>query len=62
MLSIRIMVLLALLFGPGALQAQTYKVKQTVSEGIQNMRDGPGTGHRLIVSIPAGSGGLTVGE
>jgi uncharacterized protein YraI len=46
----------------GAAQAQTYTVKQDVSDGILNMRDGPGTGHRLIVSIPAGSDGISVGE
>jgi uncharacterized protein YraI len=43
-------------------QAQSYSVKQDVSDGILNMRDGPGTGHRLIRSIPAGSGGLSIGE
>jgi uncharacterized protein YraI len=46
----------------GAAQAQTYTVQQDVSDGILNMRDGPGTGHRLIVSIAAGSGGISVGE
>jgi len=58
----RFLLLVLYILGCGAAQAQTYAVKQDVSEGILNMRDGPGTRHRLIVSIPAGSGGLSVGE
>ncbi len=52
------------LFGWGA-KAQTssdeprgFQVSVTVSEGILNMRNGPGQGHALVTSIPAGSGGV----
>jgi hypothetical protein len=39
---------------------QTYRVASGVSEGILNMRSGPGQGHRIIVSIPARSGGIVI--
>jgi uncharacterized protein YraI len=51
-----------LTLGCETVQAQSYSVKQDVSDGVLNMRDGPGTGHRLLRSIPAGSGGLSIGE
>lgn len=37
-----------------------FRVKSTVSQGIHNMRAGPGTGHALVASIPAGAGGVRV--
>jgi len=36
----------------------TYSIAQNVSEGIQNMRSGPGQGHQIIVAIPAGATGV----
>jgi hypothetical protein len=40
----------------------SYRIRSDVSGGIHNMRTGPGTGHRLVVSIPAGSSGVALGE
>lgn len=37
-----------------------FRIKPGVSQGIHNMRTGPGTGHSLVVSIPAGSDGVLV--
>jgi hypothetical protein len=45
-----------------ALPRETYRVLNNVSQGIHNMRSGPGTNFPLVVSIPAGSTGLTVGQ
>jgi hypothetical protein len=45
---------------PGPDKSMFY-VLQTVSGGVLNMRSGPGTRHRLIVGIPAGTGNLAVG-
>lgn len=59
-LTVSLLVLLCLFSRTG--QAQDYSVKQDASGGILNMRAGPGTGHALVRSIPAGSGGLTIGE
>ncbi len=38
--------------------AQTYRIKQGVSQGYQNMRSGPGQGHGIVAQIPAGTGGI----
>jgi hypothetical protein len=35
-----------------------YRISRSVSLGIHNMRKGPGQRHKLVVSIPAGSGGV----
>lgn len=40
----------------------SYRIKSDVSEGILNMRIGPGVAHSLIAAIPAGSGGIARGE
>jgi hypothetical protein len=45
-----------------ALPRETYRVLGNVSQGIHNMRRGPGTNYPLVVSIPAGATGLTVGQ
>jgi uncharacterized caspase-like protein len=37
-----------------------FRIKAGVSQGIHNMRSGPGTGHSLVASIPAGSSGVQV--
>ena len=37
-----------------------YRVKGTVSEGILNMRDGPGQRHKIVAVLPAGTGSLTI--
>jgi hypothetical protein len=38
--------------------AQTYRIKQGVSHGYQNMRSGPGQSHGIVAQIPAGTGGI----
>ena len=38
-----------------------YSVNQNVSAGILNMRSGPGVGHSIVVSIPAGSSNVALG-
>lgn len=45
-----------------ALPQPTYRVLPNVSQGIHNMRAGPGTNYPLVTSIPAGATGLTVGR
>ncbi len=45
-----------------ALPRETYRVMGNVSQGIHNMRAGPGTNFPLVVSIPAGATGLLVGQ
>jgi hypothetical protein len=45
-----------------ALPRETYRVLGNVSQGIHNMRAGPGTNFPLVVSIPASATGLTVGQ
>jgi hypothetical protein len=45
-----------------ALPRETYRVLGNVSQGIHNVRKGPGTNFPLVVSIPAGATGLTVGQ
>lgn len=45
-----------------ALPSSTYRVLPNVSQGIHNMRSGPGTNYPLVTSIPAGATGLTVGR
>jgi uncharacterized protein YraI len=37
-------------------------VLPNVSDGILNMRRGPGTNHPVVASIPAGATGLAVGR
>jgi hypothetical protein len=44
-----------------ALPRETYRVLNNVSQGIHNMRSGPGTNFPLVVSIPAGATGLVIG-
>lgn len=45
-----------------ALPRETYRVLGNVSQGIHNMRAGPGTNFPLVVSIPAGATGLVMGQ
>jgi hypothetical protein len=45
-----------------ALPRETYRVQNNVSQGIHNMRKGPGTNYPLVISIPAGTTGLVVGR
>jgi uncharacterized protein YgiM (DUF1202 family) len=40
--------------------AATYRVKGTVSEGILNMRDGPGQRYKIVVILVAGEGDIRV--
>lgn len=40
----------------------TFRVLPDVSQGVLNMRRGPGTNHALVASIPAGATGLRVGR
>jgi hypothetical protein len=44
------------------LPRETYRVQSNVSQGIHNMRRGPGTNYPLVLSIPAGATGLVVGQ
>lgn len=44
------------------LRRETYRVLGNVSQGIHNMRSGPGMNFPLVVSIPAGSTGVVVGQ
>jgi uncharacterized protein YraI len=53
---------ITLYWGLATAHSQTFQVIGNVSEGILNMRDGPGTGHSLIVSIPAGATGIKRGN
>ena len=39
-----------------------YRIRSDVSQGIHNMRSGPGQGHSLVVSIPANSTGVALDE
>ena len=40
----------------------TYRVLGNVSQGIHNMRSGPGTNFPLVTSMPAGATGITIGR
>ena len=42
--------------------SSTYRVLANVSDGIQNMRSGPALKYPLVISIPAGSGGIVLGD
>lgn len=43
-------------------QRQTYSIRENVSLGVQNMRTGPGVRYSLVVGVPAGAGGVTIGS
>jgi hypothetical protein len=45
-----------------ALPRETYRVLGNVSQGIHNIRRGPGTNFPLVLSIPAGATGLVIGQ
>jgi hypothetical protein len=45
-----------------ALPPATYRVLGNVSQGIHNMRTGPGTNFPLVTSMPAGATGITIGR
>jgi hypothetical protein len=47
---------------PAAPANPTYRVLANVSDGIQNLRSGPALKYPLVISIPAGAGGITVGD
>lgn len=38
----------------------TYRVLPNVSQGVQNLRKGPGVKYPIVVAIPAGSTGITI--
>ncbi len=46
----------------GSDMPRTFRVMESVSEGVLNMRKGPGSRHRLVVAMPAGASGVTVGR
>jgi uncharacterized protein YraI len=46
---------------PPARASRSWRVHDTVSDGILNMRAGPGVNSRVVVAIPAGSAGLVIG-
>ncbi|MBV1693036.1 MAG: hypothetical protein KGP27_01095 [Hyphomicrobiales bacterium] len=39
-----------------------WRARIQVSQGIQNVRQGPGSMHKLLFSIPAGNGGIRIRE
>ena len=45
---------------PANAASETYRVLESVSEGVLNMRAGPSVDSRLIVAIPGNSRGLEV--
>ena len=48
---------------PGAPPAQpTYRVLANVSGGVQNLRSGPAVKYPIVVAIPAGATGITLGD
>ncbi len=47
---------------PATLPPATYRVLGNVSQGIHNMRSGPGTNFPLVTSMPAGATGITIGR
>jgi uncharacterized protein YraI len=40
----------------------SYSIASRVSDGIQNLRSGPGQGHPIVVAIPAGRRGVVIHE
>jgi uncharacterized protein YraI len=52
----------SLVAAPAQLSPGSYSVLPNVSDGILNIRSGPGAGHSIVVAIPAGSGGVTIGS
>jgi uncharacterized membrane protein YgcG len=46
---------------PAAPPPVTYRVLPNVSQGVQNLRSGPGVKYPIVVAIPAGSTGITIG-
>lgn len=46
----------------GGATSRTFRVMENVSQGILNMRAGPGSRHRIVVSMPAGASGVSVGR
>lgn len=47
---------------PSSEMRRSFRVLDGVSQGILNMRAGPGVGHAIVVAIPAGSSGRLVGR
>ena len=45
----------------GGPEPTTYRVLANVSGGVQNLREGPGLQYQVIVPIPAGATGITLG-
>jgi len=39
-----------------------YSIRSNVSDGIQNLRSGPGQRHSVVVAIPAGASDVTIGQ
>ena len=39
-----------------------FRIRSDVSQGILNMRSGPGQRHRIVTAIPAGSGGVSIAK
>ena len=49
-------------YSPLGVTPGDYAISENVSDGILNMRSGPGQGHPIVIAIPAGSGGVTIGS
>ena len=45
---------------PESEAVESFRVASNVSQGVHNMRTGPGTGHSLVISLPAGSAGVRI--
>jgi hypothetical protein len=58
--ALRLLLVMAVLFLGGAMAAAAagYKVKQPISDGVLNMRGGPGLNYGIVVAIPQGSVGV----
>jgi TPM domain/TIR domain len=46
---------------PSARPPMTYRVVPKVSGGVHNLRSGPSTAYNIVVAIPEGSTGITIG-
>ena len=46
---------------PSARPPTTYRVLPKVAGGVQNLRAGPSTAYNIVVAIPEGSTGITIG-
>jgi SH3-like domain-containing protein len=48
--------------GDAEVTSGNFSISPNVSGGVHNMRDGPGISHSLVIAIPAGSSGVSLGR